>query len=226
LSQAKTKRLILITPTISEQSAVQPFVAGLAAKGVLEMAVCGIGPECAAALCGRLDERGTLPSSLALVGVAGGLDPTLAAGDRVLASAALYEDGRRAPCTILSLPGAAVGPMLTVSRALYTPAEKAAGRDTGALAVEMEAYPLAAWASERGLPFIHARVILDPAAATLPDLRDVLDSYGRTRPAGLLRRLLTHPSEAGALIRFMRQSQAIASTLGRLAQAVVATQRI
>jgi nucleoside phosphorylase len=226
MSQTKTERLVLVTPTISEHRAVRPFVRGPAAEGVVETALCGIGPDCAARFGRYLDERETLPSSLALVGVAGGLDPSLAAGDVILASEARDEKGRRAPCTVVPLTGATVGSVLTVSRALHTPAEKAAARDTGAVAVEMEAYPLAAWAACRGLPFIHARVILDPAAETLPDLRDVLDSYGRARPAGLLRHLLAHPAQAGTLIRFLRQSQAVASTLGRLARAVVTVHRI
>ena len=214
--------LILVTPTLSEHRAVQPYVAGPVTAGMLELAVCGIGPDCAARFGRRLDEREELPSGLALVGVAGGLDPALDFGDAVLASAALNEDGQRAPSTIVPLPGAAVGPMLTVSRALYTPMEKAAGRATGALAVEMEAYPLAAWAAGRGLPFVHARVILDPFDEALPDLGDALDERGRVRAAGLLRDLLARPSRAAALLRLLRRSQAIGPALGRLAQRVVA----
>ena len=214
--------LILVTPTISEYRAVRPLIAGLAAEGVLETVMCGIGPECAARFCRRLDEREGLPSGLALVGVAGGLDPALAVGDVVLASAALDDEGRQVPCTVIPLPGAVVGPLLTVRRALYTPAEKAAQqRASGALAVEMEAYPLAVWAAERGLPFVHARVILDPFDEVLPDLDDTLDEHGRVRPARLLRRLLAHPSHAASLLRLLRRSQAVTPALGRLAQAVV-----
>jgi adenosylhomocysteine nucleosidase len=216
-------QLLLITPTLSEHRAVQPAVAGLPGAGVPETVMCGIGPERSGALCRRLDEREGLPSTLALIGVAGGLDPSLKVGDTVLASAALDEAGRRAGCTIIPLPGAAVGPMLTVGRALYTPAEKAAYRDFGALAVEMEAYPLAAWAAERGLPFVHARVILDPFDETLPGLGGALDEYGRARPAELLRYLAAHPSQAASLACLLLRARAIAPALGRLAQKIVAT---
>jgi nucleoside phosphorylase len=218
--------LILVTPTISEYRAVRPFVADLASEGVLETVICGIGAERAAALGRRLDESEGVPAGLALVGVAGGLDPALAAGDVVLASAAWDEEGRRAPCTVIPLPGAPRGPILTVRRALYTPAEKAAQREAGALAVEMEAYPLATWAAERGVPFIHARVILDPFDETLPDLGDVLDEYGRLRPLGILRRLLARPSDTAAVLRLLRRLQVVTPTLGLLAQAVVAAHRI
>jgi adenosylhomocysteine nucleosidase len=218
--------LILVTPTLSEYRAAQPFVAGLTAEGILETAMCGIGPERADRFGHRLGEREELPSGLALVGVAGGLDPALAAGDVVLASAAWDEYGRCAPCTIIPLPGAIVGPLLTVGRALYTPAEKAAHRDAGALAVEMEAYPLAAWAAERNLPFVHARVILDAFDEALPDLGDALDEYGRVRAPGLVGLLLARPSRAASLVRLVRRLQAVTPTLGRLAQAVVKAHRI
>ena len=226
LPDARSGPLILVTPTISEYQAVRPHVAGLETEGVLETVICGIGTQRAAALCRHLEERDELPSGLALVGVAGGLDPALAAGDTVLASAAWDEEGGRAPCTVIPLTGAAVGPVLTVSRALYTPAEKAEARDSGALAVEMEAYPLAAWAAERGVPFVHVRVILDPSDEPLPDLGNVLDEYGRVRPAGLLRHVFAHPSHAASLVQLLHRTQAVGPALARLAQAVVTAHRI
>jgi nucleoside phosphorylase len=213
--------MLLITPSQVEYSAVETSLRDNLAARSLEVVVSGMGPDCAAALCRKLEARASPPVVLTLVGFAGGLHPSLAAGDAVLGSEALFEDGRRAPCTIIRLPGATVGPVLTVSKALYTPPEKAAARVSGALAVEMEAYPLAVWAAERGLPFVHARVILDPVDEVLPDLGDLLDDYGRVRPAGLVRRLLLHPTHAAAMVRLMRRSQAVTPTLGRLARQVV-----
>jgi adenosylhomocysteine nucleosidase len=213
--------LILVAPTVFEHRVLRRFVAGSETAGALETAMCGVGMECAAHFLRRLEERTELPRVLALVGVAGGLDPSLVAGDVVLASAALDEEGRQVPCTVLSLPGATVGPVITVRRALYTPSEKAAGRSTGALAVEMEAYPLAAWSARRGLSFIHARVILDSLDEALPDLGDVLDEYGRVRPGELLRHLLERPSRIASLVGLQRGMQAVAPALGRLAQGIV-----
>jgi adenosylhomocysteine nucleosidase len=213
--------MLLIAPTEAEYRTVEACLRDLLAAGGLELTTCGIGPERSAAFCRSLETRAHRPKALVLVGVAGGLDPLLKVGDAVLASAALGEDGRRAACSIIPLPGAAVGPMLTVRRALCTPGEKAAARDTGALAVEMEAYPLAAWAAERGLPFVHARVILDPFDESLPDLGDVLDEYGRAAPAELLRHLVAHPAQAASLIRLLRRMQAVSPALGRLARLVV-----
>jgi nucleoside phosphorylase len=212
--------MLLITPSQAEYRAVEVSLRDLLAARSIEVVMSGIGPECSAAFCRQLETRSRLPEALALIGVAGGIDSALAVGDLILASSALNEDGRRAPCTVIPLPGAAVGPLLTVRRALYTPAEKAAGRETGALAVEMEAYPLAAWASERGLAFVHARVILDPFDESLPSLGDALDDFGRVRPAELVRHLLAHPSHVASLIRLMRRTQTISPALGRLARLV------
>jgi nucleoside phosphorylase len=216
--------MLLITPTQAEYRAVEASLRGLLAAGRLELVICGMGPECAAEFCRQLEARTRLPEALALIGVAGGLDPALAAGDVVLASAAWSKEGRCAPCTIIPLPGAAVGPLLTVRRALYTPAEKAASRATGALAVEMEAYPLAAWAAERGLPFVHARVILDPYDENLPSLGNALDDTGRVRPGELVRHLLAHPSHVASLVRLVRRTQAVGPALGRLARLVAEVQ--
>jgi 4-hydroxy-3-methylbut-2-enyl diphosphate reductase len=218
--------MLLITPTRAEYRAVEASLRSSPAAVSLERVMCGMGPECAAEFCRQLEARTCLPAALALIGVAGGLDPALAAGDVVLASVALDEDGRRAPCRVIPLPGAAIGPLITVSRALHTPAEKAAARDSGALAVEMEAYPLAAWAAARGLPFVHARVILDPFDEALPDLGNALDGYGRVRPLNLLRRMLTHPLQAAVVFRILRRSQDIAPALGQLARAAVTAYRI
>jgi adenosylhomocysteine nucleosidase len=213
--------MLLITPSQAEYRAVEARVREYLASDSLEIVISGIGTGCAVAFGRQLGARSRPPETLALVGVAGGLDPALGVGDTVLASAALDEGGRQAPCTVISLPGAAAGPVLTVSRALYTPAEKAAARGTGALAVEMEAYPLAAWAAERGVPFVHARVILDPADETLPDLGDALDGFGRARTGPLAWSLLRHPARVVPLARLLRRMRSTSPVLGRLALAVV-----
>lgn len=214
--------MLLITPTQAEYDAVKAPLRDLLAAGSLELVMCGMGPEAAAAFCRQLEARARLPKALVLVGVAGGLDPALAAGDVILASAALDEDGQRAPCAIIPLPGATTGPVLTVSRALRTTAEKAVGRDTGAVAVEMEAYPLAAWAAERRLPFVHARVILDPYDEPFPDMGDALDPFGRVQLGQVLQSLLAQPSLVVPFLRLLRGARAIGPALGRLAQTVVA----
>jgi adenosylhomocysteine nucleosidase len=212
--------MLLITPSQAEYSAIEIPLRDYLAAGGIEVVMSGMGLNCAATLCRQLEARARLPEILALVGVAGGLDPSLAAGDVVIASEACDEEGRSAPCTVIPMTGAAVGLVLTVRKALYTLTEKSAARDTGAVAVEMEAYPLAAWAAERGLPFLHVRVILDRYDEALPNLGDALDPFGRARPAHLLRRLLAQPSEVVPLYRLLRRMEIISRALGGVAQAV------
>jgi nucleoside phosphorylase len=213
--------LLLVAPTIPESALVRAAVADLLADGGLEIEVCGMGPASATALCQRLEARTRPLGGLALVGWAGGLSPDLAVGDVVLAYASVDGQGVRVPCTVIELPGAKVGALLTASEPLLTPQAKSDAWKGGALAVEMEAYPLAEWARERGLPFVHARVILDPVGEDLPDLGDALDLLGRVRWGRLVRRLLSRPSLIVALYRLMRRNQAIGPVLGGVARSVV-----
>ena len=79
---------LLLAPTLSESAPIRAAVADGLARGELELSVCGIGQMCATSLCERLDRTGWL-GCIALIGWAGGLRLDLAAGDVVLADAAL-----------------------------------------------------------------------------------------------------------------------------------------
>ena len=121
--------------------------------------MCGMGPRRAVALCADL-ERGARPRGLALLGWAGGLRDDLVVGDIVIADRALSAGRSDVSCLVLPLPGMARvhrGPVLTAGHVVAAPAAKRAAAACGALAVEMEAYPLAAWAAQCGVPFVHGR---------------------------------------------------------------------
>ena len=213
--------LLLVAPTFPESTLVRATMEDSLAGGGLEMCVCGMGPASAIALCQRLEARTPSLNGLALLGWAGGLCPDLAAGDVVLADAAMDVQGERVPCTVIELPGVKVGALLTVPAPLLTPQAKSAAWNSGALAVEMEAYPLATWARARDLPFVHARVILDPVSEALPDLGDALDLLGRVHRGRLARRLLARPWLIVALYRLMSRTQALGPVLSEVARAVV-----
>jgi len=213
--------LLFITPTYAEYAAVRAAVADRLAGGTLWLALCGIGPARALALSRRL-ERSGWTGTLALLGWAGGLSPHLAAGDLVVADAALDGGGQRVPLLPPDLPGATVGPLLSAPALLLTAQAKRDARSSGALAVEMEAYPLAAWAAARNLPFVHARIILDTASDALPDLGDALDVLGRVRPARLIRRLLGRPRTALSLLALARRVRELEPALQALARALAA----
>jgi nucleoside phosphorylase len=212
--------LLLITPTSSEYKPVKSAVAEWLAEGQVQLEMCGIGPGCAEAFAQRLDEAGPL-GGLALLGWAGGLRPELAAGDIVLAEMALDASGQRAPCTALHLPRARSGTLLTVGEPLLTPEAKRAAQSSGALAVEMEAYPLAAWAAAHEVAFVHARVILDSMDDALPSLDDALDRYGRVLSRRLIGLLLAQPHLIMELWPMMQRLRLLKPTLGALAIAIV-----
>jgi len=207
---------IMVAPTREEWRVLRRALAPELAAGKLRLEECGVGPENAAALCRRLEDEGWR-GSLFLAGWAGGLSADLAAGSVVLARSALSLDGPPHACEQRHLPDARVGDILTVSRALYTPEEKRRATATGALAVEMEAYPIAAWAEAQGLPFVHARVVLDAADERLPDLSQVVDESGRLRWLALGR----HPSLLLELARLYTRLRRLNPILAGLARQLV-----
>ena len=180
----------------------------------------GIGPDRAAALLPRLDMLE--PQTVWLYGWCGGLTVDLGAGDLVLADATVFvgEDGTTtriahpAPDSLVAevrrLADSlgrriVVGPALTSGHVLSSVEQKQVGATSGAVAVEMEAGPLAQWAGGRSLPFVHLRVVLDPVGSALPasDLPTGDHRYAQTR--ALLSHVLTHPGEWPALWRLFRQ---------------------
>jgi nucleoside phosphorylase len=214
--------LFLIMPTAGEHRVVEAVVRRRRLPVALRM--CGIGPRRAAAFCAEL-ERGARPRGVVLLGWAGGLHDDLAVGEIVIADRALSAGCRDMECLALPLPGVARvhrGPVLTAGHVVAAPAAKRAAAACGALAVEMEAYPLAAWAAQHGVPFVHGRVILDAVEDALPALGGVLDGYGRLQIRPLLGALTRRPALLGELARLALRLRWVNRRLAELAEAVVA----
>ena len=170
-------------------------------------------------------ERGAQPRGVALLGWAGGLREHLAVGDIVIADRALSAGRSEVVCLALPLPDLARvhrGPMLTADHVIAAPDAKRYAAESGALAVEMEAYPLAAWAAQREVPFVHGRVILDTVDDALPELGWVMDSYGRLQFRRLLRALAWRPALLGEFARLTLRLRGVNRRLAELAEAVVA----
>ena len=207
-------------PTAGEYRVVEAVVR--TRRLPVELRMCGIGPRRAAALCAEF-ERGARPRCLALLGWAGGLRDDLAVGDIVIADRALSASRSDVNCLALALPGLArvhSGPVLTAGHVVAAPAAKRAAAACGALAVEMEAYPLAAWAAQRAVPFVHGRVILDTVADALPDLGGVLDGDGRLQFRPLLGALARRPALLGEFTRLALRLRGVNRRLVELAEAV------
>ena len=180
----------------------------------------GMGADLAAAVLPGLDAQGV--SALWLYGWCGGLSPELDAGDMALADATVWHDAREAP--IRHPPPDAlqaqvrrlaeklglrlvVGAVLTSDRVLASVADKQAGAAAGAVAVEMEAGPLARWAVERDVPFVHLRVVIDPAGSALPVIHSPADSHRRAPAYALVWHMLTHVRQWPAFWRLVRQAR-------------------
>jgi hypothetical protein len=223
-----------LAPTGPEYAAVHSALHTIPDREWLSWQRCGAGMRQASAFCETLDAHSL--NCFVLVGWAGGLSSELQPGDIVLGERALTAGETPVACTIpkgiqekleqAGIGKARTGDMLTTARVLATPEAKLAVQETAALAVEMEAYPLAAWAHTHNLPFIHARVILDAVHESLPELGDSIDELGRPRILPILALLLRKPALISQVwflaLRIRRLNSRLAALAGVLAE-VLAT---
>ncbi len=167
------------------------------------IAIGGGGAAGAQAAAARLIAEGA--TGLVSFGLAGGLAPDLAPGSLVVAAAVI--DGRGASWPTDSALSARLGDraglLLAATDIVATAAAKHALRsETGALAADIESGAVAMAASQAGLPFATLRAICDPAQRDLPHAaQTALDAAGRIRPLQLVRSLIRHPGQIGALIQ-------------------------
>ncbi len=201
------------------------------ADGTL-VVVSGIGTAAAARASMELIEAGV--TALVSWGMAGALDPTLAAGTVCLPGEVISSNGRRfitarqwrEPMAALLAGNRPVtcGRLLTSSRAIDTVAAKEVAYATiGANAVDMESSAVAQVAEMHGLPFIAVRVIVDTAGDVLPRAVVAASRAGQVQMWRLLGGLVQSPSELAPLIRLagryrvaMRSLKTVAG-LGKLA---------
>lgn len=142
------------------------------------VAVSGIGPHNAMRAAERLLECGV--DRLANWGVAGALDSSLAPGDVLIPDRIRYahdDPGFAADpdtCTCLAMALCARlrirhGILWSATQPVATRADKQAlAAASGAVAVDMEAAPIAAVAARARLPFVALKAICDPATRELP----------------------------------------------------------
>lgn len=115
------------------------------------------------------------------------------------------------------------GSLFTSPKILFTPEEKAQrGRETGAIAVEMESGVHAAFAARRGLPFLVLRVILDGVDMRLPVLKGLTTPDGDVRAFKAAMYVATHPHDLPALLALKRSRTAAAQALARTCSALFA----
>lgn len=174
------------------------------------LAVSGIGGAAAALAAHALIDAGV--AALMTFGMAGGLDPQLAAGSLLLPAEVIALDGTRFATArawrerlsaALSVHCAvAQGSVLSSDRSIDSPLAKSqAFRDTGAVAVDMESVSVARIAAEHRMPFVCVRVIVDTAADSLPRAVVAASRAGRVQLGRLACGLLIAPGDVAGLMR-------------------------
>lgn len=157
--------LLVCTPLRCEAAAVRGRLPGQAVRRT------GYGYRVSVRAAAALDTGAH--RAVGVAGLAGGVDGEFAAGDVVVASEVLDDDGTRVPCASAPLlaahlrrAGLAVhcGPVATVRR-LAGPHDRARLAAAGACAVDLESAPLARAAGRR--PVAVVRVVVDTAERPL-----------------------------------------------------------
>jgi adenosylhomocysteine nucleosidase len=151
-------------------------------------------------------------------GFAGGVDPSLGAGDLFLAENFSAPELFRRACELLS---ARVGRLVSTDRVIETRGEREQlAQQNGAAAVDMETEWIARACAAKHLPMLSLRAISDTAAAPFPVPPSVLFDLERQKvdPLKLAAHLVRHPAAIVRLIGFTRQ---IASTRAQLGAALI-----
>lgn len=200
-----------------------PFESAIAAgPGVL--ALRGPGPaRVSAAIAALAGDDGAPPPWCGILsfGCAGALDPSLRAGDCVLASsvtsgaATFAADPVWMQALAGRLPQARCGALAGLDAPLASRAAKAQlWQADGALAVDMESHAAALAARRLGLPFAAVRVVLDPAWRSLPPCAlAAIRADGTTDPAALLRALARAPGQLAPLLLLAADARRARRTL-------------
>ena len=170
------------------------------------------------------------PRLVVSCGFSGGLAAALAPGDLVLATAvrsagfdslAAPESPRQAAAAALDGLRCVQGELVCATSVAVSPEEKRALAKSGALAVDMESFPVAQAAGEAGVPWVALRAIVDPLESSLPPFaREARPDY--FWPA--LRYAFSGPSAAVGLVRLARDARragaALEAALRRLGPAL------
>ena len=179
-------------------------------------------------------------TALGVLGVSGGLDPALEAGDLVLADSVVQQRGDtlepiwEGSLKFIEIVYAALiaekipayrGTILTVQEPVLSARHKGTlFAQTKALAVDMESAAIALVAREAALPFFALRTVCDKATHTVPvDLFDCIDQAGHLRPFYLSKMLLLKPRLIADLLRTKKNFASALATLGCAWQTLISS---
>jgi nucleoside phosphorylase len=172
----------------------------------------GPGPGLAAKAAEEAKRRLEKVDGFVSTGYCGALDNELKPLDIVVATEVNGGKVNR-PATVLDY---AAGPVLSQDRVACTAEEKLRLRETGAIAVEMEAAGVGQVAREAGIPFYCVRVVTDAASEALPlDFNRMRDAGGRFSRARILAAAARRPRRIlPELLKLQRTSKSASLALG------------
>jgi 4-hydroxy-3-methylbut-2-en-1-yl diphosphate reductase len=163
--------VLVLAPLRLEAAALRSARAGVDVRRT------GMGPARARAAAEAIRRADGDADAVAIAGFCGAVAPSLRPGDVVLASELREPGGRTRACTLSPVLADALrrqglrvttGPIVSTDR-IAGPAERAALRASGAVAVDMESAWLAPAAGQRPLAVL--RVVAEPAGRALLDPR-------------------------------------------------------
>lgn len=191
----------LIRPLALERAGPAALARGMRGRVEVVAAVTGIGMAAAARTAERVLDSGGI-DHLLVVGIAGGIGPSVGIGDlvvpeRVLDVASGHEQ-RPHP-----LGAAARGVLASFDGLLVDPLALARLEKRGAVAIDMETAAIAAVCERRGCPWSVLRAISDRAddGSADPEILALAGPDGRGDPRAVARFLLRRPGRLPALLR-------------------------
>jgi len=190
------------------------------------LAVSGIGDAAATNAALALIEAGA--KALVSFGLAGGLDPSLAAGtiflpvEIISSHTAVFQtsqDWRERLGTALAAHQPLMsGKLLSSATAITAVGDKAAAfLQTGASAVDMESIAVAQIAAQYGLPFLTARVIVDTAKDALPSAVMSASAAGGLQIGRLIGALARSPADIIGIFRLAQRYRIASRSLRAIA---------
>jgi adenosylhomocysteine nucleosidase len=161
-------------------------------------------------------------------GIAGGISPSLRAGDVVVASDVITANGCFKPCEkwsaslLAALPDIHHLPIYGSSVPLLSASEKqAVWHATGAGTVDMESRDAAEVAAQYGLPFAVLRVVLDPAYRNIPlSALAGADASGKTDARAVISELTRRPQDLPGIMSVANDARKANSSLHRCRRAL------
>lgn len=197
-------RILVVAAMRSEAAPLQRLT-----RPDLEVIVTGMGTERARTTTAAALDRGG-HERVVVIGIAGGVGPTVAVGDLVVPEVVL--DGATGDEVVPHHLGGRGprGTLHTSDAFVQDPAALAALEARGVVALDMETAAIGRLCHDRGVPWTVLRGIsdhvehlpVDPAVLTItgPD--------GTPKPAAVARYLLTHPHRAPGIFRLARGARA------------------